>query len=129
MDKINYQVIPHSEQRYPTVGDYWLDESGVWQIRVSKMSDWRYEILVLVHEICELAIVRYLGINPEEIDAFDRQYELDRAAGKHPPDTEPGDDDAAPYRLPHSIATGIERVLSYALMVNWSRYEEEALSL
>jgi hypothetical protein len=29
MMKINIETIPHSDQRYPTVGDYWDDENGV----------------------------------------------------------------------------------------------------
>jgi hypothetical protein len=41
--RINIEVIPHEQQRYPTVGDYWM-EDGVQQVRISGLPDWRYEI-------------------------------------------------------------------------------------
>ena len=34
--KINIETIPHGDQRYPTVGDYWDDSDGVVQVRVSE---------------------------------------------------------------------------------------------
>ena len=61
--RMHIETIPHESQRYPTVGDYWLDESGVEQIRVSEMMDWRYEVLVAVHEIIEMALTRQRGMS------------------------------------------------------------------
>ena len=60
--KINIETIPHSDQRYPTVGDYWDDENGVIQVRVSDMKDWRYEALVVMHELIEMFLTKHRGI-------------------------------------------------------------------
>ena len=51
--KILIETIKHSEQRYPTVGDYWTDSDGTLQVRVSEMGDDRYALLVAVHEVIE----------------------------------------------------------------------------
>ena len=34
--KMKIESIPHDEQRYPTVGDYWVDEHGVEQVVLYK---------------------------------------------------------------------------------------------
>lgn len=123
---INIQIIDHSEQRYPTVGDWWRGQDGSLQIRVSKMSDWRYEVLVGVHELCEYVMCLYNGVTQESVDDFDMEFEARREPGNR---DEPGDDVLAPYRLEHCIATGIERCLAGVLGVAWKDYELEIESL
>ena len=76
--RMHIETIPHQIQRYPTVGDYWLDETGVEQIRVSEMMDWRYEVLVAVHEIVEMALTRQRNIAEEAITEFDIKFEQDK---------------------------------------------------
>ncbi len=39
---IHIKTVPHKEQRYNTVGDYWI-EDRVIQIRVSEMGNEDYE--------------------------------------------------------------------------------------
>ena len=126
---IAVKIIPNSEQRYPTVGDWWFTESGDLEIRVSKMSDWRYECLVAFHELCEVLICKHLGITQEAVDAFDVQFEKDRESGLHSETEEPGDHKDAPYRVQHFIATNCERILALALGVNWADYDNEVVSL
>jgi hypothetical protein len=79
--RMHIETIPHESQRYPTVGDYWLDESGVEQIRVSEMMDWRYEVLVAIHEIIEMALIRHRGIAEEGITEFDIRFEQNKDRG------------------------------------------------
>jgi hypothetical protein len=122
--RICIATIPNSEQRYPTAGDYWIDENGDWQIRVSQLGDWRFELLVAIHELCEMAMCHHDGIPESEITAFDIQYEKDREAGKHCDYEEPGDDFESPYGKQHCLATGIERIMCAVLDVEWSEYEE-----
>ncbi len=98
-------------------------------MRVSKMSDWRHELLVGFHEISELAITQWHMIKEEDIRAFDIMYEEERQKGLHTREDEPGNDPRAPYRQAHSLATALERILSYALGVNWSIYDEDCMSL
>lgn len=119
--RINIEVIPHEQQRYPTVGDYWM-EDGVQQVRVSHLPDWRYEILVAVHEIVELAITRHRGIPEGVISQFDVEFEKLRESRLR--SGEPGDHPDSPYRREHFFATNLERLLAGELDVNWFAYEE-----
>ena len=124
--KIIIETIPHSEQKYPTVGDYWVDADGTWQIRVSKMGDWKYEFLVAFHELCEKALCTERGITDEEITAFDIEFEKNRPEGNV---DEPGNHKDAPYRLEHNIATFIESGMAQALGVDWNKYDETVNNL
>jgi hypothetical protein len=123
---INIVTIPHSEQRYDTCGDWWWGPDATWEFRISKMSDWRYEMLVAIHELCECAMCCYMGISQIEVDEFDKAFEARRGEGDV---SEPGDDSRAPYRVQHCIATGVERVIAALLGVSWSAYEDEINSL
>ncbi len=124
--RIHIQTIPHDEQRYPTVGDYW-DAEGIEQVRISKMKDWRYEILVTVHELIEMAITKHRGIPEESITAFDVAFEKAREVGLV--EGEPGDQPDAPYRREHVFATNIERLFAAELDVDWREYDTYVNSL
>jgi hypothetical protein len=119
--RMHIETIPHETQRYPTVGDYWLDEQGVEQIRVSEMMDWRYEVLVAVHEIVEMALTRQRGIAEEAITEFDIKFEQDKEKGLV--SGEAGDNVNAPYRNEHFFATNLERLFAAELKVNWCEYD------
>ncbi len=120
--EIHFKVIPSSEQRYETCGDYFQDENGVWQFRVSRMGNLFYEILVLIHELVEWAMCTSLGITEHEITKFDLKFEKERAAGKHGRSDEPGDDSHAPYYWQHQCATKVERLAAEMFKVKWSVY-------
>ncbi|GAC1456955.1 MAG: hypothetical protein PVSMB1_06680 [Gemmatimonadaceae bacterium] len=112
--------IPHAEQAYPTCGDWREGPEGEWIIYVSRQPDWRYEVLVAVHEMIEMAICKHRHIPEEVVTAFDRGYEAAREAGNT---EEPGDDPASPYREAHQFATMVERLLADELTVSWPAYE------
>jgi len=122
---IDYQIIPHRRQRYDTVGDYY-GKHGAWNFRVSRMKDYRYEVLVFLHEIIEFMLVRLAGIKLRDIDRWDRDYEKWRQDDSAPCGCklyeEPGDDPHAPYHLQHVTATKCERLIADALGVKWSEY-------
>ena len=118
---MNIETIPHDRQRYPTVGDYWEDAHGIEQIRVSEMMDWRYEVLVAVHEIVEMALTRQRGIAEEAISEFDIRFEQDKAKGLVA--GEAGDNVNAPYRKEHFFATNLERLFAAELGVDWFEYD------
>jgi hypothetical protein len=126
--KIDIQTIPHSEHRYPTVGDYWVEE-GVLRIRVSEMKSWKHELLVIIHELIEYYLTMWAGIQEPAIKAFDEQFERERDLGLHPDDAEPGDDPRAPYRREHRFAENIERMLAWVLRVDWDEYAAEVMAL
>ncbi len=121
--------IAHEDQRYPTCGDWQAQGDGSCHITVSKMSDPRYEILVAIHELIEATLCAERGIKQSVVDEFDKLFEAEREAGKHPPEAEPGDDPRAPYHYQHKIATDIERLLAHRMGVEWSAYEREVSEL
>ena len=122
---INIKVIPHTEQRYSTCGD-WFYLGDDLEIRVSKMSDWRYEFLIARHELDEAIMCEHEGITQKMVDDFDMEFEKNRTPANQ---NEPGDDQKAPYRRPHFRATTNERIMADALGVNWGEYEAELASL
>ena len=120
--KILIETIPHSSQRYPTCGDWKRNLDGVLVIRVSQEIGDKYALLVAVHELIEVALCEDRGITCEQVDTFDKSFELHRKPGD---DSEPGDDSAAPYRHEHFFATSIERLLAAELNVDWGEYERK----
>ena len=130
---IEIETIPHKDHRYPTVGDWFYAhetaDTPKLIIRVSDLGDWRREALVAVHELIECLICKHDGVTQEAVDAFDKQFEKDRAEGKHSETEEPGDSAEAPYRRQHGVASGVERILAAALDVNWNAYADQIESL
>lgn len=135
--KITIETVPHAAQRYPTVGDwYFVGDNGKSSdggfethemvIRVSRLGDWRKELLVAVHELVEVAIATNRGVTVEEVDTFDIKFEQSREDGNV---DEPGDDPSCPIKREHSIATGVERILAAELGVDWKTYETQIESL
>lgn len=117
---IRILTIPHSQQRYPTVGDYWKDDDGRVEVRISELGDERHELAVAVHELAEYFLCRHRGIAEPVITEFDILYEASRPAGDL---SEPGDSPLAPYRAEHKFATIIEMLLVHELGLVWSEYE------
>jgi hypothetical protein len=127
--KIVIETIPHDQHRYETVGDYWRDEQGALQIRVSEMSDWRRELLVAFHELIEVHLTEDRGINEPDIKAFDEMFEAERENGLHGEGDEPGWDPRAPYGKEHAFSEAMERLLAGELKVDWKTYDKEVMSL
>ncbi len=111
MKPIDFKVIPHKSQRYSTIGDYFEDKNGL-HFRVSDMNNPDYEFLVFFHECVEWYLIQKCGIKISEIDAFDIQFEKERAKGKHSASAEPGFSPKSPYRFAHVFASKIEREIA-----------------
>ncbi len=126
------ETVPHEKQRYETVGDWYFEphptipNEEVLHIKCSKLSDWRREALIQVHELVEVLMCQNDGVSQEVVDKFDTAFEANRKKGN---EDEPGDDPKAPYVKQHCVATGIERILAAQLGVNWKEYEDELYSL
>jgi hypothetical protein len=72
-------------------------------------------MLVAVHELVEALLCSHGNITQERVDKFDLNYKGDG---------EPGDALGCPYAGPHSLATGVERILAAVIGVSWYKYEE-----
>lgn len=107
-------TVPHSSQQYDTVGNYW-DFNNVWHVRISKCNDWRYEALVLIHELVEMILTQNNGVNWKEIDDFDT-----RGVGQFSND--PGAIPEAPYHKEHMLAQQVEQLMAYWMGINWDEY-------
>jgi len=130
--RVIISTIPHLKQRYNTIGDWQIQDDGTILIRVSRMppissraeapiSGRRQEFLVAIHELIEAFLCSEKDITTESVDEFDKKhYETPKMQYT---EEEPGDHPESPYRIQHSIATGIERTLAYPLRVNWHYYD------
>ena len=119
MLNLQIKTVPDDQQRYNTVGDYYVDESGKRVFVVSDMHDWRYEMLVAIHELVESSLCRVRGITDDQIDAFDLAYQAARPEGDV---SEPGDSTEAPYYHEHQFASKIEKIIADELGVDWDDY-------
>lgn len=119
-------TIPHNQHRYPTVGDYYIDDVGILRIFVSDMKNEKYEFLVAIHEQIEEFLTRLRGVKEEDITEFDKKFEKDRKDGDF---SEPGNDPKAPYFKEHQFATIIEKFIALELGVNWEKYDETVCRL
>jgi hypothetical protein len=125
MRQINVRVIPHSEQRYETVGDWWF-EGHCLEIRVSDTGNEDYNFLVARHEIDEAILCQKRGIKEENVSAFDEAFEAIRKDGNV---DEPGNDPRAPYHFEHLYATFAEKSMCAELELDWRKYDEAVNSL
>jgi hypothetical protein len=121
--RIECDSYPKEEIRCAQAGD-WAYSKRLIEVKSIQMPDWRYELLVQVHELVEAALCKHRGITDEAVTAFDAQFEIEREAGLHTPEAEDGDDPRAPYRKEHFTATNIERQLAAELDVDWALYEK-----
>jgi hypothetical protein len=127
--EIYIRVIPHDQQRYETVGDYWYDKDGVLQVRVSDMGNELYEKMVIIHELVEEALTKHKGITEQQIMDFDLYYEKRREQGLVPEDSEPGFDNNAPYLFEHSLATSFEMMMCAHAGISWNDYDSTVMNL
>jgi hypothetical protein len=125
MKSILIRSVFHAKQRYDTCGDY-FEHNGQTEITISDMQNEIYEQLVAVHELIEKILVTARGISDASIDAFDMAYEDNRRDGD---DSEPGDNELAPYYAEHQFATAIERRLAAELGVDWDHYDKTVTAL
>ena len=69
---IHILTIPEDQQRPEVNGaDWFWDTNGDLQVRVSPMSDWRYETLLQVHEVIEALLCKFDGVSQKRVDEFD----------------------------------------------------------
>lgn len=120
--KIEIEIKPYDQMRYPTLGDYYYKEDGTLKLEVADTGNIFYNKLLLIHELIEECLTDKLDIDPAIIDDFDLQFEQERLAGMHTPDKEPGFDPRCPYLHEHALATGVEMLLCAHSGVNWIQY-------
>ena len=104
-------------------GDWWFNDDRIIAAADERLPD-AHQFLIGIHESIEAWRCRQLGITDKRVIDFDELYEKEREDGKHPDDSEPGDDPRSPYRIPHQDATHVERAACLALGIKWSDHEK-----
>lgn len=118
---VSIQVVDPKTMRPEVSGvDWFWDEKGDLQVRIAPMSDWRYEMLLGIHEAVEAILCKHNGVSQQSVDVFDQEYDK-----THSTDCNAGDDPAAPYKLEHTYATAVERIMAGAMRVCWKTYDDE----
>lgn len=125
MKKVNINVIDHKDQRYPTVGDWQIDENGL-TISISDTGDFYSNMAIALHEFAEAVLCMKANITELSVDMFDIAFENKRPEGNT---DEPGDDPSAPYHKQHVFATSIEKQFIAELGIDWNNYEKTVNSL
>jgi hypothetical protein len=116
--RIVINFIPHNNQRYNTIGDYYESgQIGEVHINISEMKDKRYEFLVAIHELVEMCLCDVSGIKNDVIDNYDKKAEQQGIL-------DPGMEAESPYHHEHVAATGVEMLLANEMNVNWANYED-----
>jgi hypothetical protein len=128
MKELHFKVIPHAEQHYNTIGDYFTN-GAVEEFRSSDLGDNTAELAVFIHELVERHWNELHGITTEASEEFDAQFEDKASQGLVPADVEPGDDPASPYYRGHQIATVVERVFTELFGLDWQKYEAAMMKL
>jgi len=127
--EIHIKTIPGERQRYETVGDYWYDDEGILQVRVSDMGNEFYEKMVVIHELIEEALTKKRGLTEPEIMAFDEAFERARKMGLRTEDEEPGFHNDAPYLREHTLATSVEMMMCALAGESWTDYNRTVMNL
>lgn len=117
--KIVIEAIPHAEQRYDTLGDWWFDPDGTLQIRVSNdqplpgegTMDEKEQFCIALHELVEVKLCEAQGVTQAQVDEFDFAHQEQCNEN----DLEPGDLPDAPYRKQHRFAMLIEHLMAREL--------------
>lgn len=115
---VRIQTIPHSAQRYPTVGDWYFKHQNVLKVNVSELDSRDFEFLIMVHELVEAYLCLKHGVREEDVDEFDKAFVPTAEI------VEPGASPAAPYHKEHIFATGIEKQLAAELEIDWEVYDK-----
>jgi hypothetical protein len=121
--KINIDFIDAKEQRYPTAGDYWIDENTL-EVRITKQGNRDYEFMIMIHELIEEYLTRRKGINEQSILEFDLEWEKKKEQGLTTAE-EPGAEPDCPYKREHFLATVIEGLLALEMGIDFQTYDQE----
>lgn len=114
-------VDPHVDLgRGFTGSDWFWDEQGNLQVRISRMSTWQREAALCIHETVEALLCKHNGVSQIAVDVFDHEFDA-----THTSDLNAGDDPCAPYAKEHCLATAVERILIAEFGECWKDYDRE----
>lgn len=126
---LNIRLIEQPEHRFTTIGDWWENPDGTFEVRVTRMNNIKHTMMVLLHEISEWAICQATGVSTKLCDEFDALWEDEIDRGLHAVEEEAGFDVRCPYRAGHIFGCGVEHIMCVVLNASWEAYEAECNEL
>ena len=123
--EIKIKTIPLHQQRYPTIGDYFIDDEGIMHIHITETGNTLHSELVTIHELIEFVLTKAKGIKESDILKHDLWVESEIKKGNYPPDAEPGEHPKSPYYNEHMLAELIEKMICKHLDINFTEYNDE----
>jgi hypothetical protein len=115
-------------QRYETLGDYYM-EDGIRVFSITKTGNQLYDDLIFIHEFIEEVLTRNNGITEEEILKYDLEFEERIKRGEVDPNAEPGEQFDSPYKVQHSVAESVERIMLNHLGEDFIKYNETIMKI
>ena len=124
--KIIIESIPHAQQRYDTIGDWFVAPDGTLHIKVSqdkgvlpnRAPTKNEQFLIALHELVEMFVCASQGVTQKMVDDFDMYPAAKSFMG------EPGDMPNCPYAKQHRFAMLIEHLVAHELgMLPYGRVE------
>lgn len=120
--RLNIEFCAVGAQRFTTLGDWWENADGSFEIRVTDMPDFRHTVAILMHELIEWAVCQWWNVKTIDCDDFDRLWEEELSAGLHKVEEEAGFDRRCPYRAGHVWGCRLERLVIFILRGRWKEY-------
>ena len=115
--RIEMRIIPRGCMRPSyanSLGDYWVDEHGILQIRAVEMPDLMFSHYILVYEYFEAIRCYRDGVSLESIEKWDAD---------HPDDDDPGSLEGCPYKTYHDNSLMLERLACLQDGYTWEEYD------
>ena len=128
MIKTEIKSVYKEGQRYDTLGDYYF-EDGKRIFSITKTGNQLFDDLIFIHEFIEEVLTRNKGITEEEIYEYDLKFEEKVKNGEVDEDVEPGEQLDSPYKVQHSIAESVERIMLNHLGISFGEYNETIMKI
>lgn len=119
---IRAKTVDFYSQRYITLGDYFHKNERL-NIHISDTGNPHYNFLILVHELLEEYLTRYVGIKEKDITKFDMKFENGDIKDSSLY-TEPGNHLKSPYRKQHRFSENIERLIAHEMGIDFNDYDK-----
>src|SRR5580698_4092782 len=103
ISSVKIETVSPKAMRYRTVGDWFFATPGCLTIQIADTGNWKYNLLVAVHELIEVILCQIARVTEKQVDRFDLAHQDDEDPGTHP---------KAPYHAQHLVAMGFEMTLA-----------------
>ncbi len=128
MIKTIIKSVHKESQRYETLGDYYF-EDGVRTFVITKTGNPLWDDLIFIHEFIEEVLTRNQGITEPQILEYDLEFERRLENGEVNKDAEPGEQSDCPYKVQHSVAESVERIMLNHLGISFGEYNETIMKI